>query len=405
MNILVCYNGNLFPVSADGQSLRIYNIFKRLSCKHNIYLLCVKDQKFAWGEDEQEKAERLFRKTWFYKFDRKLSGLVLDYISVDHSCRLTYRLEIKQINKLIEEIISNNDINLIYANGFPLIRILSYHTHIPKLLDICDSRALLKKREYKKASNYINKLISYMQYVRANRIERFILSRFHTTTVVSDADANYIYKKIKKSMIKIIPNGVDSNYFKPLNNLQKKFPSLIFFGSMDFAPNIDAALFLQSKILPLVKEKIKNVNLYIVGRNPVGKLLSINGKNNTIVTGAVNDIRPYIMRSTVVVIPMRIGSGIKNKVLEAMAMGKPVVATPLAVEALKPELTINILIGRDAFELSKKTCLLIQNQKIRKDLGEKGIIAVRKHYSWRSCAQQYEKIFCRMISQAGPKKL
>lgn len=329
----------------------------------------------------------------------KLYNIILDFISVDHSIRCSYHSELKEIVKEIDRIVLEKDIDVLHVSGFPLNRILSYYSNVPKVLDLSDSRALLKKREYENSKQIRERVTVYMQYTRAKRIEDFIVNNYSMTTVVSDVDSRSILENIPTARIAVITNGVDTNFFRPIQGVKEEYPSLIFFGNMNFPPNIDAALYLHSEVLPLVKKAIPKVKLYIVGRNPVSEIQGINGKNDTILTGEVEDVRPYIMRSSLVVIPMRIGSGIKNKVLETMAMGKPLVSTPRGVEALRPEVRANIPIGIDAGEIAERIVSLLNNEGARKALAQRVPRIVRKYHSWKLCADEYEKIYEKLIDR------
>jgi glycosyltransferase involved in cell wall biosynthesis len=355
-----------------------------------------KDHSLSWLPKEKEKAEQLFTEAWLHNIERKLSSIALDFLSVNYSVKMSYGSKIEDIYSHIDRIVFEKKIDVLYVNGFPLNRLLAYYSRAPKLLDICDSRALLKRREYMNAGIY--KGISFFQYLRAKRIEALLLDSYEITTVVSQVDAAYILSNIPRARLHIIPNGVDCDFFRPLGNTDETYPSIIFYGNMDFPPNRDAALFLHTQIVPLLKRAVPNISVYIVGRNPGRELTVLNGKNNITVTGEVEDIRPYIMKATVVVVPMRIGSGIKNKVLEAMAMGKPVVSTPLGVECLIPEVQNNLLIGRKAYELSQKILYLLYSDAARKKLAELGRASVKTHYSWNKCAEEYEKDFENLVS-------
>ncbi len=163
-------------------------------------------------------------------------------------------------------------------------------------------------------------------------------------------------------------------------------------GNYDYRPNADAAIVLITRILPLVRAQIPDVTVEIVGPNPPAALISLAGEGVE-VTGYVSDVRTYLAKAGCCVAPLTLGSGIQNKILEAMAMGVPVITTPVGCEAIAARPGENILVGTDPTELAECAIKLLQNEAMRTQLSEAGRQLVQRAHSWSSAAAQYEALY------------
>ena len=166
---------------------------------------------------------------------------------------------------------------------------------------------------------------------------------------------------------------------------------------MKFPPNINAVFYIYKKILPLIRSQISDLKFYIVGRDPPRNIKNLADNDHIIVTGFVDDIRHYILKASVVLAPMKSGSGIKIKILEAMAMGKPVVTNPMGAEAFNKEVKNCLLIGETADEIANHVITLLRNKEKRVDVGKKGREIVMKEYTWDRLAEKYEKVYIELL--------
>jgi glycosyltransferase involved in cell wall biosynthesis len=208
---------------------------------------------------------------------------------------------------------------------------------------------------------------------------------------VSDRDKEAIQAVAPDVRIHVVPNGVDNAFFSRFiphesyvtaRHVITHMSSLAFAGTMDYRPNVDAMLWFYHEILPLIKKDCFNVHLYIVGRSPVKEIMRLAIDPAITVTGYVNDIRPYIAHSRVFVVPIRMGSGTKLKVLQAMAMGVPVVSTSLGAEGIKVTDGENILIADTPAEFAQKVLLLLQDERQRQIISRNARQLVEEYYDW-----------------------
>lgn len=185
----------------------------------------------------------------------------------------------------------------------------------------------------------------------------------------------------------VMQNGVDSTYFSPDVGFASPYspggPVLLFTGAMDYWPNIDAVSWFAKEILPLVRSRIGEVRFWIVGMNPAPAVLELAGEAVT-VTGTVPDVRPYLAHADVVVAPLRIARGIQNKVLEAMAMARPVVLSAAPAVGLAAEDGRDCVVAEDAEAFAEGVVGLLADASGRQDMGRAARECVLKHYSWQA---------------------
>jgi sugar transferase (PEP-CTERM/EpsH1 system associated) len=179
----------------------------------------------------------------------------------------------------------------------------------------------------------------------------------------------------------VIPNGIDLAYYEPVAAPAAQ-PVVLFTGAMDYLPNIDAVRHFCADILPRVRREIPETRFYIVGLNPSPDVLRLGGMPGVTVTGSVPDVRPYYARAGVCVAPLRIGRGIQNKVLQGMAMGLPLVVSPLAARGLEVQPGRHLEVADDPAEFAAQIVRLLKSPAERRALGRNGRAFVEANYGW-----------------------
>jgi len=295
----------------------------------------------------------------------------------------------------LQNLVFTHKIDIVFVHTLNMAQFCYDISAITKILDVADSRTLTHKRNL-----FLNKgnLLDRMRYYRVKRYESIITKYFDISTTVSEVDAS-VFKSLSPTInISVVPNGVDTNYFHPLPQMEELFPSLIFWGNMDFLPNVDAVLYFYHSIFPLIKKKITNIRFFIVGSSPVEDIRVLSRDETVTVTGYVDDLRPWIAKGTVSICPMRLGAGIKNKILEAMAMQRPVVSTHLGAEAIDVYSGGNIILADNPKEFAAKIIELLGNKPMRLKIAYEGKKLVEEHYTWRTTAKKYEMLLSKAIN-------
>ena len=226
------------------------------------------------------------------------------------------------------------------------------------------------------------------------RYEYRYCQKFSHLVVTTDEDKQQIQAISGKENVHAIPNGVDLSLFPPRPH-DPGGHSLVFIGAMDNLPNVDAVTFLANDIFSQVRQVYLDATLSLVGARPSAKIKALGEQPNIIVTGKVPEMRPYLHESTICVIPMRTGYGIKNKTLEAMAAGIPVVASDRGLENLTvdgPSIPLRALRANTADEYTKAIHRLFESAALRQQLSENGRAFIEQEYTWAIAGQRYEKV-------------
>jgi len=389
-----------YPLES-GDSLRTYNICKKLIERGNkIFLVYFRhgDQNSLDERALSEIAEDIFVMDCPSFYNQLYGKLYKIFVSLFPFPNILFRPKnIKNLQKNIKKIIERDNIDIIHVRDFITGVSLINFREIPKLLDLTDSFSLASKREMAQQKSIKKKMRSYLSYNWHRGIEKFLLRDSDVVTVVSPADKEMLESLYSKANVEIIPNGVDFNYFSPKKDYKEEYPSILFHGVMSFPPNIHAVKYIYKEIFPIIKSELPETKFFIVGKNPVDEIKRMSNGKDVIVTGYVDDVREYICKASITLYPMKTGSGIKNKILEAMAMEKPVVTTQMGGEALTDEVKKCLLIGETAEEIANHVISLLRDREKRIELGKKGREIVMKEYSWDKVAEKYEKLYTELL--------
>jgi len=235
------------------------------------------------------------------------------------------------------------------------------------------------------------RLIKRLELSIARRYERKMFNGYDRVVVLADADAKTLQSLQPDLPLRVIPNGVDITYFSP-SGQDPDFPTLTFVGNFAYEPNVDAALRLAKRIFPYVQHRVPGARLLLVGRAPPEALRAL-ASDSIQVTGPVVDLRPYLDRTLIFVSALRIGAGLKNKLLEAMAMQKAIVATALSCDGIAVKNEQHLLIADSSDDIARAVVRLVKDGELRQRLGLAGRELVEKQYTWNRVGEQYEALY------------
>jgi glycosyltransferase involved in cell wall biosynthesis len=235
------------------------------------------------------------------------------------------------------------------------------------------------------------RLMVWAQLQAARLYERTMFNGYSGVVVVSKKDSQMLASLNPNLPLHVIPNGIDLGYFVSAETDPSE-PTLLFTGNFDYAPNVDAALYLAQDILPQVKREIPAARLMLVGNNPPETMRNL-ASADIEVTGRVPDVRPYLQQAAVFVCPLRFGAGIKNKLLEAMAMQKALIATPLSGEGIDLVEGTHVLYGSTSEQLAAATIGLLRDAELRRSMGSANRRLIEMQYTWQRVADQYEALY------------
>jgi glycosyltransferase involved in cell wall biosynthesis len=237
----------------------------------------------------------------------------------------------------------------------------------------------------------IRKLYNWANYLKLRREERAAWQRFDGVTLTSERDEMLLREHDPQTRTAVIPNGVDTEFFQPTATPVES-GSILFFGAINYYPNTEGLLFFLDEVFPRVKRQHPGARLWIVGQLPPPSISS-RAAEDVIITGLVEDIRPYIARASVVIAPLRIGGGTRLKIVEAMAMGKAVVSTNLGAEGLEVNDGDDVLLADTAEDFANQVSRALGDTALTRKLGEAARHKAESQYSWRGAVDRLERFY------------
>jgi len=382
-----------------GDKLRAYHQIKYLSRRHSVTLCSfIESEEELSYIDELRKYCECIETILLKPFFSYLNALfyVFSHSPLQVSCYYS-----KKMKNKIDELLRRERFDIIHTQ---LVRMSPYtkdHRSTPNVLDMIDALSLNMKRRLEKEKLYIKPLL-HLEYTRLRRYEAHACRVFDKVIVSSESDKRFLRCN---GNVSVCPNGVDTDFFYFTESAERSSSNLCFLGNMGYFPNVDAVAFFVEKIFPLVQKKVSNVKFYIVGTNPPGYVRNLARKYKDVtVTGFVTDVRSYLKKAAVAVYPIRSGSGIQNKVLEAMASGTPVVGTAYALEGIKLNLEEHAIMADKPEEFASRVVQLLSDANLRRRLAINARRLVEDVYDWDGYGRELESIYASAIALHGVSK-
>lgn len=381
-----------YPLKSGGQ-VKMYNTISRLSKDYNLILL-----SFIEREEQRKYVKELLnlcsrvevvlrRPKPHLRFRKMLLPVFIKYFYVDEMkdklfvLLRDYEIDLVQIEYM------NMSYYAKFIPGPPKV-LIEHDTSIYNLNDSYDKPAfgraslildwLIRRNYQKKIYRYFDKIVAF-----------------------TEEDAKVVTRACPREKVSIIPIAVNSSSYKT-NEPYKKDIDILFVGHMLHFPNEDGLKYFIRDIFPLIKKELPKVNFKIIGSNIKDIHLNLKNSEGIEVIGEVEDVLPYLLRSKVMVVPIRLGAGIKVKILESMAAGVAVVATQKAAKGLKSKDAKDLLVGNGPLDFAKKVTMLLRNDFMRQELTKNAQELIQDQYD-STLIDQLEKDFYRKIIPATPK--
>ena len=314
--------------------------------------------------------------------------------------------------------------NLLECNGKPAVDVIhvehlrgaryglflkSRFPDTPVVWDSVDCISYLFKQALDQSRSRFGKLITRLELKRTRVYEGKLPGQFDHTLITSAVDRqalqDLIPSQTEAALVSILPNGVDWDYFSLEQGVAREPATLILSGKMSYHANVTMAMYLMNEIIPLVWAKQPDVKLLIVGKDPPASIRALAEYPAVTVTGTVEDLRPYLQRASLAVVPLLYGAGIQNKVLEAMASGTAVVAAPQAVLALEAQPDRDLMVAQTPAEFAEKIVHLINNPQLRDQVGSAGRRYVENNHQWGIIAQRLEGVYHEVLCAGRERRL
>ncbi len=367
----------------NGSKLRIYNLLRGLGAQHDITLLSFTEA----ADDEpdiaglQESCRAVHTVQW-KPFDPHGWRARLGMFSVKpRSVVDTFSPEMA---RRIETILATESIALIIASQIDMAMYSPYFQGIPAIFEELEVGVLVE--QFTRATSLLTRLRYGLTWAKHRRYVRTLLHRFAACTVVSNQERQLLIKTVGDICpITVIPNGVDLASYGTVH--EKPHPNtLIFIGAFSYSPNYQAMVWFLGEVLPLIQTQIPDAHLTITGHHGHRPLPA--AKNVTL-TGFVDDIRPLVARSWASIVPLHTGGGTRLKILEAMALKTPVVATSKGAEGIGAHAEADLLIADEPQAFAETVIRLLTDGKLREQLASNAFCLVQKKYDWGVILPRY----------------
>ena len=385
---ILCLTSRLPYPPNRGDRLRAFHFIEHLSQEHDLTLV-----SFIADEGQREHLAPLqayCRDVRVLPMSPRRSAIstALNIWRREPLQALYYRLG--AMRRMVDDMIATGDFDAAYIHLFRMAPYVTGHSQLYRIVDLTDviSKEIDLSLPYR---GLVSRLIYLLERKRISRYEQWLAQTCEETWLISESDRHILAQSSPGANIRVVPNGIDLERFYPTG--QRCIPdSLIFVGHMRVLHNVDAARHLADDVLPLVQKEIPTCTLSIVGADPAPQIWELGRSTSITVTGFVPDLNAHLNEAAVFVAPLRFAAGIQNKVLEAMAAGRPVVTTSLVNEGLGAQPEREILIANDAASTAHQITRLLASEQFREHIGGAGRRFVMGKFGWHHAVERVRAI-------------
>lgn len=388
MKILFLANRIPYP-PYRGDKLKIFNLAKRLKGRHELHLLTFVQHKeeFAY----KPELEKIFSSVTLVYLPKWKSAFNCLGAGFDARPLQVLYFQSAEMRRKIKEVLSQHKFDAVHVQHLRMSPYLAKYSELPRILDLPDAFSLYWERRRKLARGFFRSIFENIEQKRVLAYEQ-VTKKYNLSLVCSKEDLDYLREVHHLDHIRLLPNGVDLDVFKAGGHDYSHNHTLLFTGNMDYAPNVDAVVYFTEEILPLIRARFPQVTFVIAGQRPIAKVRAL-ANDHVKVTGFIENLAAVYNEASVVVAPLRFGAGTQNKVLEAMAMGVPVVCSHIGFKGLGIESGEGAIMQMEARMFAESVIELLSSEKMRRDVGKKGIEVIQGRFGWDAIAQLLEAYF------------
>jgi polysaccharide biosynthesis protein PslH len=400
LNILFLQTDFPFPVTGGGR-LRSFHLLKELAKTNNVSLVSFADSSITTADVQEMK--QYCRRVEAVSFDVKHSAF--KYLKSLFT-GIPYRVLLYSSSEFAAEVrttYAEESFDLVFSEHPYLAQ------HIPPgakcvIAQKDEMMATILKRTAESGS-FIMRLYARTQWKKMWKYEIDLYRRYGVFIAISREDQKLVNDLVPGIKIPYISNGVDTDFYSPHNEHEDENGlNIVFTGVYSYYPNEQGALFFVQEILPLIRIQYPAIRFFVVGKEPPQSVRNMSSDPSITVTGLVADIRPYIQRASVVVVPLLIGGGTRNKILEAMAMGKAIVSTSIGAEGLEVHNGKDILIADSPQDFANSVMNLLADKEKRRALGNCAREMVLRDYRWEAVGTTLDSFIREFVEEKKGKK-
>lgn len=301
------------------------------------------------------------------------------------------------LRKKLSRMLAEEKYDIAHFDRINVSQYVSFIDEIPCVLRLQNIDSQIFERYYQKETSPLKKWYIKHQCDKLALYEDKFYPQFDRCLVISETDGETLVSRSPSSKVSVITSGVNIEYLTAVKP-EPEPASLLFLGSMDWLPNIEGSIYFCDEVLPIIQKDVPDVKLYIVGTNPDPKVRALGDRPGITVTGAVPDVRPYLAKATAMVAPIRIGSGLRIKLLEAMAFGLPTVTTTIGCEGIPVESGRQLFIADEPDKFAADCLNLIREAEVRERMIVEGRKLMYEKYNWNEIAKKIISIYEEIIA-------
>jgi sugar transferase (PEP-CTERM/EpsH1 system associated) len=392
MNILFLSHRVPYPPD-KGDRIRSYHMLRHLGRQHDVSLVALADERVT--DQTRRELERVCRRVALIPISSKrwitAAGTWLRGGSITEGAHRSILAQ-RAIRQWAGE--SKFDVAIAYCSSMAPYLEDACLRGVPAVCDLVDVDSQ-KWLDYAAASRRPRRWIYAMEGRRVRQLEERIIKRCDAVTLVSEQEADLFRSGFPSDRIHAVPNGVDLDYFQPAAERRgavQAADGCVFVGALDYYPNVAGISWFCERVWPHVRKQHPGAMLTIVGRNPSPAVQKLGECVGVRVVGTVPDVRPYLAEASVAISPLQIARGVQNKVLEAMAMGKPVLASPAAIGGIAVAPGRDVLCARSEHEWIGKLCSLLKDEGLRSRLAVRALAFVENRHRWSACLEPLDEL-------------
>jgi sugar transferase (PEP-CTERM/EpsH1 system associated) len=395
----------LHPVDKGGK-IRTYQMLKHLKRDHKITYLALASPADAPESFERasEYCHKLVTVRWHER--KKFSPRFYLDLGLNLVSPLPYALQKYRSSAMREAIgreINKDQYTVVVCDFLAPSVNFKWRGGVPSVLFQHNVESMIWQRHYETQTDKLKKAFFHNQWQKMLAYERTACRSFDAVIAVSEVDRDMMRDQFGIRAVYDVPTGVDTDYFRPGGKINREPHNLVFTGSMDWLPNEDAIRYFTEQVMPRIKQSVPGATLTIVGRNPHPSLLEMSKRDSSlVVTGRVEDVRPYMERASVYIVPLRIGGGTRLKIYEAMAMEKPVVSTTIGAEGLPVRDGLELLLADTPEDFANAVVRLLNDETVAGALGARASAMVRERFGWDKASESFAAI-CEQTCLSVPK--